>query len=124
MDAAHFLLDHIGGYLDLLVFTDAALSPEVQACVASWQARGHRVRLVALTSCHGPAQVPGADLTLCDRWGRVRQRYGVQADGAAYLLRPDQHVCARWLRLDGPRLDQALQQALSASPLLFDGDPA
>jgi 3-(3-hydroxy-phenyl)propionate hydroxylase len=105
----------------VLVFTDAAIDPAVQVCVASWQARAHRVRLVALTSCHGPAQVPGADLTLCDRWGRARQRYGVQADGAAYLLRPDQHVCARWLALDGQSLDHALQQALSASPLPFDG---
>jgi 3-(3-hydroxy-phenyl)propionate hydroxylase len=121
LDEQQFLLDHIGGYLDVLVFTDAAIHPAVQACMASWQARGHRVRLVALTSSHGPEHLPGADLTLCDRQGQARRRYGVLADGAAYLMRPDQHVCARWLALDGQRLDHALQQALSASLLPFDG---
>jgi hypothetical protein len=46
--------------------------------------------------------------------GRARAKYGVRADGAAYLLRPDQHVCARWVRLDANRLEAALQQALRA----------
>jgi 3-(3-hydroxy-phenyl)propionate hydroxylase len=32
--------------------------------------------------------------------------------GSAYLLRPDQHVCARWLVLDPNRLRAALVQAL------------
>ena len=39
-------------------------------------------------------------------------RYGVQANGAAYLLRPDQHVCARWMSLDANRLQAALRSAL------------
>ncbi|HNB45057.1 MAG TPA: monooxygenase, partial [Burkholderiaceae bacterium] len=61
----------------------------------------------------GAAQpVAGADATLADADGRVRQRYGVPASGAAYLLRPDQHVCARWLTLDATRLQAALNQAL------------
>lgn len=34
---------------------------------------------------------------------------GVPAGGAAYLLRPDQHACARWLTLDASRLQAALQ---------------
>jgi 3-(3-hydroxy-phenyl)propionate hydroxylase len=117
LDARHFLLDHIGGHLEVLVFTDAAINPAVQARVATWQASGYRVRLVAITPCDGPLQVPGADLTLCDRLGQVRQRYGVSGDGAAYLLRPDQHVCARWRVLDDERLDRALRQAVGTNPL-------
>jgi 3-(3-hydroxy-phenyl)propionate hydroxylase len=38
----------------------------------------------------------------------------VPAHGAAYLLRPDQHVCARWLALDAERLQTALATALPA----------
>jgi 3-(3-hydroxy-phenyl)propionate hydroxylase len=34
------------------------------------------------------------------------------ADGAAYLLRPDQHVCARWMALDANRLQAAFKAAL------------
>jgi 3-(3-hydroxy-phenyl)propionate hydroxylase len=61
----------------------------------------------------GAAQpVAGADTTLTDADGHVRQRYGVQAGGAAYLLRPDQHVCARWVTLDATRLQAALNTAL------------
>ncbi|MBL8484989.1 MAG: FAD-dependent monooxygenase, partial [Rhodocyclaceae bacterium] len=38
------------------------------------------------------------------------------AAGTAYLLRPDQHVCARWRELDAGRLRAALQRALAIVP--------
>jgi 3-(3-hydroxy-phenyl)propionate hydroxylase len=60
----------------------------------------------------GRAQpVAGADETLADADGHLRGRYGVFAGGAAYLLRPDQHVCARWMSLDATRLRAALINA-------------
>jgi 3-(3-hydroxy-phenyl)propionate hydroxylase len=60
------------------------------------------------------AKVEGADLTLPDADGRLRSRYGIEAAGAAYLLRPDQHVCARWMALDATRLQKALCTAVMA----------
>jgi 3-(3-hydroxy-phenyl)propionate hydroxylase len=56
--------------------------------------------------------VAGADKQLPDADGHLRQRYGVPANGSAYLLRPDQHVCARWITLDATRLQAALNTAL------------
>jgi 3-(3-hydroxy-phenyl)propionate hydroxylase len=47
---------------------------------------------VIAVGASGP--VAGADLSLPDADGHFRLRYGVPASGAAYLLRPDQHVCA------------------------------
>jgi 3-(3-hydroxy-phenyl)propionate hydroxylase len=110
LSADHFLLDHLGGGFDLLYFTESPTIPEpLQQVVAATRARGVPLQVVAV----GAAQpVNGADRTLADADGHFRRRYGVQAGGAAYLLRPDQHVCARWLTLDATRLQAALNAAL------------
>ena len=109
-----YLLDHLGGGFDLLYFTSGkAIAAELQAVVAGVRARGVAVRLIAVSS-HVAGAIEGADLVLDDREGRCRARYGVMADGAAYLLRPDQHVCARWMALDANRLQAAFKAALPA----------
>ena len=106
-----FLLDHISAGFHLLVFTTSALPAGVQPVVQAARQRGVPLRVLAI----GAAQpVAGADAHLPDADGRVRLRYAVPADGAAYLLRPDQHVCARWLQLDADRLRAALDTALPA----------
>ena len=109
-----YLLDHLGGGFDLLYFTsDKAIPAELQAVVAGIRARGIGVRLIAVSS-QAASAIQGADLVLDDSEGRCRARYGVMADGAAYLLRPDQHVCARWMALDANRLQAAFKAALPA----------
>jgi 3-(3-hydroxy-phenyl)propionate hydroxylase len=103
------LLDRLGGGFDLLYFTEGAAVPDaLQAEVNGLRARGLPLRMIAV----GSAQpVAGADETLADADGHLRERYGVLASGAAYLLRPDQHVCARWMSLDATRLRAALLNA-------------
>ena len=109
-----YLLDHLGGGFDLLYFTSGkAIAAELQAVVAGIRARGIGVRLIAVSS-QAAGAIEGADLVLDDTEGRCRARYGVMADGAAYLLRPDQHVCARWMALDANRLQAAFKAALPA----------
>ncbi|WP_314972721.1 FAD-dependent monooxygenase [Comamonas testosteroni] len=109
-----YLLDHLGGGFDLLYFTSGkAIAAELQAVVAGVRARGVAVRLIAVSS-HAASAIDGADLVLDDSEGRCRARYGVMANGAAYLLRPDQHVCARWMALDANRLQAAFKAALPA----------
>jgi len=110
LGADDFLLDHLGGGFELLYFTEAAAVPQpLQDVVAAVRARGVALRVTAIGA---RAPVQGAERTLADADGHLRQRYGVRASGAAYLLRPDQHVCARWLTLDATRLQAALDQAL------------
>ncbi len=108
--ADSYLLDHLGGGFDLLYFTEADSLPQaLQEVVAQTRARGIPLRVTALGRA---AHVAGADQTLADPHGHVRQGWGVPASGAAYLLRPDQHICARWLTLDASRLQAALNTAL------------
>jgi 3-(3-hydroxy-phenyl)propionate hydroxylase len=102
-----FLLDHLGGGFDLLVF-GLSVPTDVQAAVKAWQTQGLKLRVLLIGQ---GGSVQDADVCLPDPEGLTRARWGVITDGAAYLLRPDQHVCARWMTLDAHRLNAALQQA-------------
>jgi 3-(3-hydroxy-phenyl)propionate hydroxylase len=96
------------------------LPADVLASAAQWRAKGLPLKITCIT--HGgdadagpqasPADAPWQQV-LSDPQGRAYSRYGVTAPGSAYLLRPDQHSCARWLCLDAQRLDAALEQATS-----------
>jgi 3-(3-hydroxy-phenyl)propionate hydroxylase len=113
-----FLLDHLGGGFDLMWFGAAdALPADVLASVAQWRAKGLPLRITCISPGgadagleKSPADAPWLQV-LSDPQGRVHSRYGVTTPGAAYLLRPDQHVCARWLHLNAQRLNAALAQA-------------
>lgn len=55
------------------------------------------------------------------RQGELGRRYDLKP-GTAYLFRPDQHVAARWRRLDGSKLGEALARAQARTPAkLLDG---
>jgi 3-(3-hydroxy-phenyl)propionate hydroxylase len=64
-----------------------------------------------------PPDVPeGIDLKvvgedIVDTEGLVAQRFDA-TPGAAYLLRPDQHLCARWRRYDRAAVEAARNRAL------------
>ncbi|MEN9315484.1 MAG: hypothetical protein RIS35_1877 [Pseudomonadota bacterium] len=110
LGADDYLLDHLGGGFDLLYFTEGAAIPTaLMEVVDATRARGVPIRIVAIGALQ---PVAGADETLPDADGRCRRRYGIRTSGAGYLLRPDQHVCARWLTLDATRLRDALTAAL------------
>lgn len=108
----HYFFDELAPAYHLICFTDAAaLDVQVVAQVQAMRRLGLPIQVIAI-AMNGACQVQHADLTLpdCDRL--FSTRYGVQHAGAAYLARPDQHVCARWLQLEGDRLRHGLNQAL------------
>lgn len=109
LDASQFLLDHLGGAFDLLYFTHAdSLPADIQTAIANIRATGVPLRVTVIRA-EGNGRVQGADQTLLDPQGQVQRRYGVEQTGAAYLLRPDQHVCGRWLQLDAARLQSTFK---------------
>jgi 3-(3-hydroxy-phenyl)propionate hydroxylase len=107
--ANDFLLDHLGGGFDLLYFTNTDLPEALQKVIGAARATGMPLNVTAIGATQA---VAGADKHLPDADGHLRQRYGVSANGGAYLLRPDQHICARWITLDAARLQAALANAL------------
>ncbi len=101
-----YLLDHLGPGFDLLYFTEHTQLPlPLLKVVTTLRAHGISLRVTAV-SPH--SVVSDSDNTLCDIDGHVRKRYGVTQEGGAYLLRPDQHVCARWLQLQAADLERHL----------------
>ena len=109
-----YLLDHIDHAFTLLYFSaEKAVSEALLAVAHAARQQGVPFSILAIGSSE---TVHGADQTLADTGSAVRLRYGVRAAGAAYLLRPDQHVCARWMTLDAERLQAALQTATMTTP--------
>jgi 3-(3-hydroxy-phenyl)propionate hydroxylase len=107
LGADEYLLDHLDHRFALLFATDTTIASDVLAVVEEVRTRGLPLQVIAVGA---PQPVAGADRTLADAQARLRERHGLQA-GGAYLLRPDQHICARWNRLDADRLRDALHAA-------------
>ena len=105
-----YLLDHLGGGFDLVyVSLDQSIPHELLHALEAVKNNGLPVKLLAISDTD--VKVPGADKTLFDPQQRFQLRYAV-SPGGAYLFRPDQHVCARWLQLDATRLLSSLQLAV------------
>ena len=102
-DRDRWLIEELGQEFALLVFGEAG---GAEAALARLGRPTPSVRLVTI----GREGESGAMLT--DRKGVAFRRYDA-ARGAAYLLRPDQHVAARWRQVDATALGAALQKALA-----------
>lgn len=93
-----YLLDApLAGFLVLLFTDDAAPQADLAAVADASAGQGLALQIRCI-----PRTLAG---------GEAWSRYGVRHAGAAYLVRPDQHVCARWLTLTAERLRGALHRA-------------
>jgi 3-(3-hydroxy-phenyl)propionate hydroxylase len=99
----HLFDRNFAGFLLLLFVHDGEVPPALARILESWRGRGVPIDLLTVGR--------GGDLP--DPDGGLAAHAAVRAPGAAYLLRPDQHVCARWPTLDPDDLDRALQRALA-----------
>jgi 3-(3-hydroxy-phenyl)propionate hydroxylase len=108
-----WLLDHLGNRFVLLAFVDrieaigGALA-ELQEQSAALAAQAVPVEVIWVTAHAGDS--PADSVALHDRDGLIAQRLDARP-GSAYLIRPDQHVAARWRAFDAGRLQAALRRA-------------
>ena len=101
--SASWLLQQLGAGFTLLVY-EAELPEFVDKAICSVvQIRAKNSRLSS-SQLSSAAVVDSDDL--------IARRYDMQP-GTAYLLRPDQHVCARWRQLSQKKLQAALATALA-----------
>ncbi len=69
---------------------------------------GPGVDSITVNGIEADVLVVGKDL--CDDKGLLKERYDGQ-DGTTYLLRPDQHVAARWRSFDQSNIETAIKRA-------------
>lgn len=105
-----WLLDRVGNRFMALVFVDdpASVAP-AQARAMSALAEAPIPAEVVLVSARG-GRGPANLRVWRDRAGRYAERYDARA-GTTYLIRPDQHVAARWRAFDAEQLCAALARA-------------
>lgn len=113
-----WLLQHLGDAFVVLVFgAPSGLDAAQAQALRTLQQGGIPLRVVFVTdaSISASAQAwPGATV-LRDAEGLAARRYDARA-GTCYLIRPDQHVCARWRGVDSARIGAALARATGNAP--------
>jgi 3-(3-hydroxy-phenyl)propionate hydroxylase len=96
-----WLLAHLGGGFTLLSYGSSLPTASIDALASD------AVPCRVVTVTHTPSE---DESELVDVDGLVAKRYDMR-DGTAILMRPDQHVCARWRRFDVQRVRAAIARA-------------
>ena len=104
-----WLLDAVGNRFVLLVF-----APSVQAIAGRMRDQlallaQDRIPVQTIVVTPSGGEIPGLRV-LADTEGWAARRYDAQG-GAIYLVRPDQHVAARWRDFDAARVRAAVAHA-------------
>jgi 3-(3-hydroxy-phenyl)propionate hydroxylase len=113
-----WLLRHTGPGFTLLLAPGEGRSALLSELAAAAVALPVPLKVLAIHSADAAGQTELAKRSpltlesLTDSQGLVAQRYDLRA-GTGVLLRPDQHVCARWRQPTAARLQQALRRALA-----------
>jgi 3-(3-hydroxy-phenyl)propionate hydroxylase len=111
----------MGKGFQVMVFVDETSSTDVLAKLNALQAsnasgpvgaQNQTLKARPLLVTASPLVMPGMN-AIVDTQGLVAKRYDARP-GTTYLLRPDQHVVARWRQLDLAQLQTAMARALGS----------
>lgn len=104
-----WLLHQVGNRFQALHYVDdaAALDPDTTQALGQLASHGIDVEPIVVAR---RGQAPAGIRTLIDGKGCMAQRYDLQP-GTTYLLRPDQHVAARWRTLNAASVKAAVARA-------------
>ena len=106
-----WLIEYLTGAFTLMVYAQDRDQLDAETIVALERLASDATPVESLMVLsrvgHGAGRIP----TLHDRGGLIRKRYDL-SPGAAYLFRPDQHVCARWRAWTADIVRAAVQRAL------------
>jgi 3-(3-hydroxy-phenyl)propionate hydroxylase len=109
---AFWLLDRVGGHFMALVCISDPAAFDVAAIEAFKALAASTISVEVVLVSLGPGNAPEGLRVFKDSAGRFAERYDGQP-GTVYLLRPDQHVAARWRAFDADQVKAALARATS-----------
>ena len=104
-----WLLHQLGNRFQLLHYVDDASTLDEKTALALAQLAQAAITIEAIIVAPR-GQAPAGLKTLIDTDGCIAQRYDLRP-GTTYLVRPDQHVAARWRELDASKIKAALARA-------------
>jgi 3-(3-hydroxy-phenyl)propionate hydroxylase len=107
-----WLLDHLGNRFQCLVYVDDVGQVDASTLNALKALQTNTIAIDPLVISRVAGQLEGVQV-LTDAQGLFTKRYDAKA-GSTWLVRPDQHVSARWRQFDVTKVQAALKQATMA----------
>src|SRR6516162_202729 len=106
-----WFLRQIGDRFTCLFFTDdQMLSPQTRESISALSRANVEVASIVVAPRIHPASQANGPRLIEDRDGLLAERFDA-APGTVYLIRPDQHVCARWRSFSSERVIEAIARA-------------
>ncbi|MFO1107680.1 MAG: FAD-dependent monooxygenase [Bradyrhizobium sp.] len=112
-----YFLDHLRqpGFYLLCFCGEANADKALETVLAATSSGRTRLTRVVIGRKISSSLKAAANAAIADPDGRIAARYAA-VPGSAYLVRPDQHVCARWPQARAGAVSEALAIALGDAP--------
>ncbi len=109
---ASWLLDHLGNRFQCLLYVDDVAQVDASTLSALKALQKSNITIEPLVIARQAGQLDGVQV-LTDNQDQFAKRYDAKT-GSTWLVRPDQHVCARWRQFDPTHVQAALKHAAMA----------